>query len=60
MSLRNSDMKSNLATGVLTALVYTQVILCFAGVATVLLRDRGEPQHRITVEAEAPATTIRL
>jgi hypothetical protein len=53
-------MKSNLATGVLTALVYTQVILCFAGVATVLLRDRAEAQHHITVEAEAPAATIRL
>jgi hypothetical protein len=53
-------MKSNLATGVLTALVYTQVILCFAGVATVLLRDRADTQQHITVEAEAPAATIRL
>ena len=53
-------MKSNLATGVLTALVYTQVILCFVGVATVLLRERAESQHRVTVEAEAPAATIRL
>jgi hypothetical protein len=53
-------MKSNLATGILAALVYTQVVLCFAGVATVLLRDRIEPQQRVSVEAEAPTATIKL
>ena len=49
-------MKSNVAAGVLTALVYAQVALCFAGAATVLLRDRIEAQH-VAVGADGPVTT---
>jgi len=54
-------MKSNVASGVLTALIYVQVILCFAGAATVLLRDRPYAQS-IAAEtaAPAPAAAIRL
>ena len=46
-------MKSNLAAGVLTALVYAQVILCFAGVATVLLRNRADAQQHITIDSRS-------
>ena len=55
-------MKSNVAPGVLTALIYVQVLLCFAGAATVLLRDRVEPQS-LASETAAPApaaTAVRL
>jgi len=52
------DMKSNVAAGVLTALVYAQVALCFAGAATVLLRDRIEAQH-VAVGADGPVTTAK-
>lgn len=37
-------MKSNLAVGILSALVYLQVVLCIAGAATVLMRDHTEPR----------------
>lgn len=55
-------MKTNGASGVLTALVYVQVMLCFAGAATVLLRDRAEPQN-VASETAAPVhttTAVRL
>lgn len=54
-------MKTNIASGVLTALIYAQVVLCFAGAATVLLRDRVQPQH-VASETEAPtaAAGVRL
>ena len=51
-------MKSNLAARILTALVYAQVVLCFAGAATVLLRDRIEPQH-VAIDSDAPVTTAK-
>lgn len=35
-------MRSNLASTVLTALLYAQGLLGLAGVATVLLKDRAE------------------
>lgn len=38
-------MRSNRAAGVLTALIYVQVLLCFVGAATVLLRDRIDQQY---------------
>jgi hypothetical protein len=55
-------MKSNVASGVLTALIYVQVLLCFAGAATVLLRDRPEPQSMASeTAAPAPAASaVRL
>ena len=37
-------MKSNLAASILRALVYAQVLLCFAGAATVFMRDHDHPQ----------------
>lgn len=54
-------MKTNIASGVLTALIYAQVMLCFAGAATVLLRDRVQPQH-VASETEIPAASagVRL
>ncbi|MDQ6432778.1 hypothetical protein RB623_01770 [Mesorhizobium sp. LHD-90] len=55
-------MKTNVASGVLTALIYAQVVLCFAGAVTVLMRDRdASPQH-VASEAEAPAASagVRL
>ena len=35
-------MKSNFASGVLSALLYCQALLLFAGLASVLMRDRSE------------------
>ncbi len=35
-------MRSNFASAVLTALLYTQGLLGLAGVATVMLKDRAE------------------
>lgn len=54
-------MKTNFASGVLTALIYAQVVLCFAGAATVLLRDRVQLQH-VASETETPAASagVRL
>lgn len=54
-------MKTNIASGVLTALIYAQVVLCFAGAATVLLRDHAQPQH-VASETERPAASagVRL
>lgn len=49
-------MKSNVASGVLTALVYVQIMLCFAGAATVLLRDRVDAQH-VASGVDGPVTT---
>ena len=46
-------MRSNRAAGVLTALIYVQVMLCFVGAATVLLRDRVDTQH-VASETEVP------
>jgi hypothetical protein len=48
-------MKSNLASGILRALVYAQVLLCFAGAATVLVHDRDEPQS-VASETSAPSS----
>ena len=49
-------MKSNLAAGILSALVYAQIVLCFAGAATVFMRDRAEPQN-VASEADVPTST---
>lgn len=48
-------MRSNRAAGVLTALIYVQVMLCFVGAATVLLRDRVDQQH-VASGTDTPAT----
>jgi hypothetical protein len=53
------DMNSKLASGVLTALIYVQVVLCFAGAATVLLRDRVSAQN-VAAETVVPADAVRL
>ncbi|WP_165816145.1 hypothetical protein [Kumtagia ephedrae] len=52
-------MNSKLASGVLTALIYVQVVLCFAGAATVLLRDRVSAQN-VAAETVVPADAVRL
>jgi hypothetical protein len=55
-------MKSNIASGVLTALIYAQVLLCFAGAATVLWRERVQSQN-VASESVVPTSTptaIRL
>ncbi len=54
-------MKTNFASGVLTALIYAQVVLCFAAAGTVLLRDRVQLQH-VASETEAPTASsgVRL
>ena len=53
-------MKTNIASGVLTALIYVQVVLCFAGAATVLLRDRLQPQHVASETVPAATAGVRL
>jgi hypothetical protein len=54
-------MKTNIASGVLTALIYAQIALCFAGAATVLLRADVQPQHMAS-ETETPSASagVRL
>ncbi len=53
-------MRSNRAAGVLTALIYVQVMLCFVGAATVLLRDRIGPQHVASETELSAAPAVRL
>lgn len=40
-------MNRKLAVSVLSALLYAQGLLCFAGAAAVLLKDRGGPARNI-------------
>lgn len=51
-------MNNKRAASVLSALLYAQALLGFAGVASVLLRDRAHAEP--TVETIAPATTAAL
>ena len=47
-------MKTKFAASVLSALLYAQGLLGFAGLATVLLRDRAHA-NEIVVASEMPA-----
>jgi hypothetical protein len=42
------DMTSKMASRLLTALVYAQIALCFAGAASVLMRDRADAPQMAT------------
>ena len=50
-------MTSKPASRILTALIYTQVLLCLAGVASVLVRHGVQPQvaTEATLEGSGPA-----
>ncbi|PWK64960.1 hypothetical protein [Aminobacter sp. AP02] len=48
-------MKRNVAASVLSALLYAQGLLGFAGLATVLLKDRANAQTVSIVETATPA-----
>ena len=47
-------MKMKSATLVLSALLYAQGLLGFAGLATVLLKDRARASSEIVVASELP------
>ncbi|MBS3648130.1 hypothetical protein KEU06_05745 [Pseudaminobacter sp. 19-2017] len=49
-------MKSDFAAGILRVLVYAQVLLCFAGAATVFIRDRDEPQS-VAIGTSVPSSS---
>ena len=48
-------MKRNVAASVLTALLYAQGLLGFAGLASVLLKDRAHAETVSVIETAAPA-----
>lgn len=50
-----TSMKRNVAASVLSALLYAQGLLGFAGLATVLLKDRANAQTVSIVETATPA-----
>ncbi|WP_394887348.1 hypothetical protein ACG873_21200 [Mesorhizobium sp. AaZ16] len=53
-------MNSKFAAGALTALIYFQGLLGFAGLATVLLKERAdvsEPAHHASLPHAGPAAT---
>ena len=55
-------MKSKFAERLFSALIYCQALLVFAGVASVLLRDRPDADHlarNVEIDASSPAE-IRL
>ena len=47
-------MKTKSAASVLSALLYAQGLLGFAGLATVLLKDRAHAASEIVVASETP------
>ncbi|WP_378947917.1 hypothetical protein [Mesorhizobium sp. ANAO-SY3R2] len=49
-------MKTKFAASVLSALLYAQGLLGFAGVISVLLKDRAHAADRVVVSAAAAAT----
>jgi hypothetical protein len=50
-------MRAPIARNVLAGLIYAQVALCFAGAATVLMRDRGDVPY--TPQAETHMTSVQ-
>jgi hypothetical protein len=48
-------MKRQFAASVLSALLYAQGLLGFAGLASVLLKDRAHAEETAIVEMAAPA-----
>ena len=55
---RTMDMKPKLASTVLTTLLYTQGLLGFAGLTTVILKDWAKPEPVLVVGLDNTAPPV--